>query len=205
MQEDKVDLRVIRTKQSIREALVELIEKKGFDALTVKDITTTAKINRGTFYAHYQDKFDLMAKCEDEIMFEMSRIAKQHFPEVMTALETNSPVSAPYTLIISVFEYLNENNAFMSAVLGPKGDLSFQTRLKEFMWKTLFGNNPEAPLKDKQLLVPGNYLVSYVASAHLGVIQHWLDSGRKESPQEIARILSTITVNGPFFAAGLKK
>lgn len=205
MQEDKVDLRVIRTKQSIREALVELIEKKGFDALTVKDITTTAKINRGTFYAHYQDKFDLMAKCEDEIMAEMSRIAKQHFPEVMTALETNSPDSAPHTLIISVFEYLNENNAFMSAVLGPKGDLSFQTRLKEFMWKTLFGNNPEAPLKEKKLLVPGNYLVSYVASAHLGVIQHWLDSGRKESPQEIARILSTITVNGPFFAAGLKK
>jgi hypothetical protein len=93
----------------------------------------------------------------------------------------------------------------MKAVLGPKGDLSFQTRLKEFMWKTLFGNNPNALIKEENLLVPGQYFASYVASAHIGVIQQWLDSGRKESPQEMARILSTITVNGPFFAAGLKK
>jgi AcrR family transcriptional regulator len=202
---NNTDLRVIRTKESIRDALVELIDEKGFEALTVKDITTRAKINRGTFYAHYQDKFDLMTKCEDEIMYEMSRIAKQIFPGVLASLETDSSASAPFPLVVSLFEYLNENSAFMRAVLGPKGDLSFQTRLKAFMWKTLFGSNPESPLKEEQLLVPGQYLSSYVASAHIGVIQQWLDSGRKESPQEMAHILSTITVNGPFFAAGLKK
>jgi hypothetical protein len=90
-------------------------------------------------------------------------------------------------------------------VLGPKGDLSFQTRLKDFMRKTMFGNNPNSLIKEENLLVPGQYLASYVASAHIGVIQQWLDSDRKESPQEMARTLSTITVNGPFFAAGLKK
>ncbi len=42
-------------------------------------------------------------------------------------------------------------------------------------------------------------------SAHIGVIQQWLNSGSKESPLEIAQILLTITFNGPFFAAGLKK
>ena len=60
MRNNNTDLRIIRTKESIREALVELIEEKGFEAITVKDITTRAKINRGTFYAHYQDKYDLM-------------------------------------------------------------------------------------------------------------------------------------------------
>ena len=69
----------------------------------------------------------------------------------------------------------------------------------------MFGNNPDALLKEENLLVPAQYLASYVASAHIGVIQRWLESGRKESPQEMARILSTILVNGPFFAAGLKK
>ncbi|GAJ16341.1 unnamed protein product, partial [marine sediment metagenome] len=68
MREINMDLRVIRTKNSIRNALVELIEEKGFETITVKDITTKAKINRGTFYAHYQDKFDLMTKCQEEIM-----------------------------------------------------------------------------------------------------------------------------------------
>jgi AcrR family transcriptional regulator len=205
LRESNTDLRVIRTKESIRDALVELIDEKGFEAITVKDITTRAKINRGTFYAHYQDKYDLMTQCEEEIIFEMSRMAKQNFPSVVAELETNSPTVAPFSLAVSIFEYLNKNSGFMKAVLGPKGDLSFQTRLKDFMWKTISGNDVNAMIKEENLLVPGPYLVSYIASAHIGVIQQWLNSGMKESPQEMARILSTITVNGPFFAAGLKK
>jgi len=205
LRESNKDLRVIRTKESIRDALVELIDEKGFEALTVKDITTRAKINRGTFYAHYQDKFELMKKCEEEILLGMSRIAKLNFPGVIAALETNSPTITPFSLAVLLFEYLNENSSFMKAVLGPKGDLSFQTRLKDFMWKTLFGNNPVALVREENLLVPAQYLASYIASAHIGVIQQWLEGGRKESPQEMAHILSTITVNGPFFAAGLKK
>ncbi|WP_045521234.1 TetR/AcrR family transcriptional regulator [Neobacillus niacini] len=205
MRDSNTDLRIIRTKESIRDALVELIDEKGFEAITVKDITTRAKINRGTFYAHYQDKFDLMTKCEEEIMLEMSRIAKQNFPAVIAALETNSPTETPLAVSVSIFEYLTENSDFMRAVLGPKGDLSFQTRMKDFMWKTLFGNDPNALIKEENLLVPGQYLASYVASAHIGVIQQWLNSGSNESPQEMAQIITTITVNGPFFAAGLKK
>lgn len=90
------------------------------------------------------------------------------------------------------------------AVLGPKGDLSFQTMLKDFIWRTMFGEK-NALIKDKNLLVPKQYLASYVTSAHLAVIQQWLDNGRKESPQEMAGILSSITVNGPFVTAGLNK
>ena len=93
----------------------------------------------------------------------------------------------------------------MKTMLGPKGDLTFQNKLKDFMWNALFKKNPNPVLKEENLLVPGQYLISYIASAHIGVVQQWLNSGRKESPEEMARILSTITVNGPFFAAGLKK
>ncbi|EEL48141.1 Transcriptional regulator, TetR [Bacillus cereus Rock3-44] len=205
LRDSNMDLRVARTKNAIRNALVELIEEKGFDAITVKDITTKANINRGTFYAHYQDKFDLMAKCQEEIMQEMSSIAKKKFPDVIAELGTNPSPTTPFTLAVSIFEFLNENSAFMKAVLSPKGDLSFQTKLKEFMWRTLFENNKGSLINEEDLLVPGQYLASYMASAHIGVVQQWLNSGRKETPQEMAHILSTIAVNGPFFAAGLKK
>ncbi|MBD8135830.1 TetR/AcrR family transcriptional regulator [Peribacillus frigoritolerans] len=205
MREINMDLRVIRTKNAIRAALVELIEEKGFETITVKDITTKAKINRGTFYAHYQDKFDLMTKCQEEIMQGMSDIAKQNIPDVIAELGTDSPLNKPFTVFVSIFEYLNVNSEFMKAALGPKGDLSFQTKIKDFMLKTLFENDHNSLIKEENLLVPGHFLISYIASAHIGVIQQWLDSERKESPQEMARILSTITVNGPFFAAGLKK
>lgn len=202
---NQMDLRVIRTKEAIRNALVELIEEKGFEPITVKDITTIAKINRGTFYSHYQDKFDLMTKCMEEIMQEMSHIVKQNFPNVISELDKRFDPTTPLTIAVSIFEYMNKNSRFMKVVLSSKGDLSFQTKLKEFMWKSLFEDKITSHIKKDQLLVPAPYLASYIASAHIGVIQQWLNSGRKESPLEMAQILSTITVNGPLFAAGLKK
>ena len=104
----------------------------------------------------------------------------------------------PFLLITSILEFLNENSDFMKAVLSPKGDLSFQTKLKDFMWKTIFEDTNGALINKENLLVPSQYLTSYMASAHIGVIQQWLNNGQKETPEEIARILSTIAVHGPF-------
>ena len=52
-----VDLRIKRTQKSIKNAFYELIEEKGFDHISVKDITERAMISRNTFYLHYNDKF----------------------------------------------------------------------------------------------------------------------------------------------------
>ncbi len=204
MKENYNDLRVVRTIESIKEAFVALIEEKGFESITVKDITTKAKINRGTFYAHYQDKYDLMNRCQEEFMLEMSKIAKQNIAKLVASINTNNSILQPLEIAVLIFEFLERNRKFIKAILGPNGDLSFQTKLKNFMWKTLF-ESTENPIKQVNLLVPGEYLVSYIASAHIGVIQQWLLEDRKETPQEMAQILSTITLNGPFFAAGLKK
>lgn len=60
-----VDLRIKRTQKSIKNAFYELIEEKGFDHISVKDITERAMISRNTFYLHYNDKFDLLNKVFD--------------------------------------------------------------------------------------------------------------------------------------------
>jgi AcrR family transcriptional regulator len=58
--QEKVDPRVRRTRQSIEQAFVELIRERGFQAINVQDLTDRAGINRATFYAHFPDKFDLL-------------------------------------------------------------------------------------------------------------------------------------------------
>ncbi|MEG3033453.1 MAG: TetR/AcrR family transcriptional regulator, partial [Enterococcus sp.] len=55
----KIDLRVKRTNKMIIEAFIQLVEKNGFEQVTVQDIADEAMINRATFYAHYKDKQDL--------------------------------------------------------------------------------------------------------------------------------------------------
>ena len=67
----------------------------------------------------------------------------------------------------------------------------------------MFGE--QSPLiNEEKMLVSKHYLAAYVASAPIGVIQRWLETRRKEFPQEIARLLANLTVNGSFNAAGLR-
>ncbi len=57
---DRLDPRIRRTRQLLQDALRRLLDQKGFDDVTVQDITEAATLNRATFYAHYPDKFALL-------------------------------------------------------------------------------------------------------------------------------------------------
>ena len=57
---EKIDPRVKRTRLLLEQAFMELTEEKGFQAVTVQDITEKAGVNRATFYAHFTDKYDLL-------------------------------------------------------------------------------------------------------------------------------------------------
>ena len=59
-EEERLDPRVKRTRNLILNAFEELLPEKGFQSLTVQDITDKAEINRATFYAHFADKYDLL-------------------------------------------------------------------------------------------------------------------------------------------------
>lgn len=57
---NKNDPRVIRTRQLIQDAFLELIKKRDFEDITIADIAEKATVNRATFYAHFQDKYALL-------------------------------------------------------------------------------------------------------------------------------------------------
>lgn len=201
MKKEKDDLRILKTRAAIKQALIELIEIKGFEAITVKDITTHAQINRGTFYAHYEDKYQLMNWIEQAFFNDMFAIINNHMPFPQ---QSNLP-HATLPIAIEIFNYLYEQRVPLKAFLSPKGDQQFLVKLKEFMWQQIFVKNITVFFNPDQMLVPKDYFVSYVASAHLGVVQKWIEDGCIQSPQEMARILSTLTTRGPFYAAGLVK
>lgn len=63
-----LDLRIKRTQKAIKESFFSLVEEKGFEHISVKDITDKAMISRNTFYLHYEDKYDLLNKICDDLM-----------------------------------------------------------------------------------------------------------------------------------------
>ncbi|MGG4483613.1 TetR/AcrR family transcriptional regulator [Paenibacillus illinoisensis] len=60
MEDTKVDPRIIRTRRLLMDAFIKITQKKEFKDITIKDITEEATVNRATFYAHFQDKYDLI-------------------------------------------------------------------------------------------------------------------------------------------------
>src|SRR5215470_720096 len=62
------NVRVRRTQKLLREALIELIAERGFDALTVEELTSRALVSRAAFYRNYKDKYDLVEQIFAEVM-----------------------------------------------------------------------------------------------------------------------------------------
>lgn len=201
MPKKPTDRRIIRTNRIIRDTLTELMKEKGFEGITVNELAAKADINRGTFYLHYRDKQDLLEQSEDEIINEISKIlsASQQLSPQET-LYYNSH-NEPFPFMVKLFEYISDNSSFIKTLLGPKGDPSFQVKLKEVLRKTLLKKSHQ--LKKGEMMVPPDYLIAYVSSAYLGLIQHWLETGMKESPRDISLVLLRISLLGPGKAAGL--
>jgi AcrR family transcriptional regulator len=194
-----VDRRITRTKLAIRNAMVSLIEEKGFDDLSVSEIAIQANINRGTFYSHYRDKYDLLEQTVAEILQDIEKIfLKAKALNVADFMHRDQPL--PIT--VEIFDYLKENEAIMRVVFGLGGDIAFQVRLRKVVENTL-KLGFLAGLDEEDFQVPREYLISYILHAHFGVIQSWLANGCKESPIKMAHILSRLSFDGPLRATGI--
>lgn len=196
--EKRLDRRIVRTKLAIRNALIFLIKEKGFDAILVSDIADRANINRGTFYLHYQDKFDLLEKTQTEIIEDIERIIMQ---ANTLDLSDFDGIENPFPVIVSLFEYLKEHADLMHVMFSLEGGVRFHSQIRKTVEENL-KLEFLAGLKEKNFLVPSHYLISYAISAHFGVIQEWLERGCLESPREMAIILSKISWFGVVQSTG---
>lgn len=181
------DRRIVRSKRALRDALISLMETKGFEAITVNDLCSAADLNRGTFYNHFSDKEQLLASFEEEVLGDISHIRNEmsalSVKEVMAYCLTKKPL--PF--LVSLFDYFRSQGDFLHAVLGPGGDPGFGSRLRDSFCTTLIqGVLHEKYRNDPDPFV--SYYISFYASAYLGVITHWIEMGMKEDSQTMALI-----------------
>lgn len=114
---NKTDPRVIKTRNSLRKALVYLMRRDKIENISVQKITETANITRGTFYLHYRDKQDFIESA-------MKDILDDFFAQVMVDSE-NFGLSKERTVqaisLQKAFQYI-ENNADIFDVLLNEAD-----------------------------------------------------------------------------------
>ena len=182
-----VDRRITKSKKALRDAMVALMEERGYDGFTVNDLCERADLNRGTFYNHFRDKEDLLAALEDEVMEDLDRFQSQMKALTVRELMGYRVRKQPLPFLVSLFDYLREQGDFLHAVLGPGGDVRFGPRLRDAVCANLVQSILHERYRNDPTPFVG-YYVAFFASAYLGIIQRWIDTGMQESSEEMALI-----------------
>ena len=186
MSTDSIDRRVRKTRRQLRECLISLLKEKKVQDITVRELTDMADLNRGTFYLHYKDVFDLLEKTEAELQDEFNQLVLKH-----DAVDLKQ---RPAVIFNEIYSLVYENADLIEILLGENGDLNFVNRLKKLI--------REKCLKDwMEVFRTGNPAVfdaffSYIASGCVGLVQYWLQTGLKETPQQMAKLTEQIITQG---------
>lgn len=184
------DQMVANTRQLLKETLIDLIEEKGFNNITIRDLTLKAKLNRGTFYLHYRDKYDLVENIQNELLKGLQHhMLTVNLEDMIKANLQNTP----YPPMVQIFHYIKENGRIFKGLLSSQGDPAFTKKMKSFLKNGIF----EKVIKTQNnSLIPEACFSAYATSAYLGVIEEWLESDMLYSPEEMAIIYSKIKFFG---------
>lgn len=172
-----VQNRQTATKQHIREALIQLLLEEKFETISVSKLCQRAGINRGTFYLHYLDKYDLIETLKEEIIAQL----RKNFEETTNTRD----------LLIANLSYLQQNYDLIYAV-SQSHYLNFRETIREFMLSIL--TNEQHRLQTEHFLkenfpISEKYALEVFLSSIEGIISLWISSGTKETPEEMTNMI----------------
>lgn len=184
--QQRTDRRVLRTKQQIRQALIDLLCEKSEKDISVRELALRAGINRGTFYIHYKDIHDLVEQLVDEATEKLLAVCKRH-PPAQTPRES-------YPFLTDLFETLQSDPKLFCILLGTTGSHAYSQRicvmLQENFLNDLLAVFYSADPKQRQVAS------DFIVSGCLHQALRWLESGTKESPDEIAYLTGRVIMHG---------
>ena len=187
MNDNNLDSRVRRTKRLLRQGLTELLKQKSIKKITVRELSELIDINRGTFYLHYKDIYDLVDQIEKELFDEFERILSNY---TISDLGTR-----PHKIFSDVCSFLYANREICAALLGDNGDINVLLNLREFLRQKCLHDIIETYHIDR---IPDyEYVYAYFESGTVGVLRYWLDHPEDgKTPDEIASMIETIFTYG---------
>jgi len=178
------DRRIRRTKALLLQSLMQLMETKDVRDISVKELSDLADINRGTFYLHYRDIYDMLKQVEDELFLEFNAIFHQDICRSRTTLSSQKT-------LLNIFSFLERHRDVARIMVGPHGDHSFVSRLKNAVKEYI-----SDLLEDQNSAYYYAYVESFIVSGCTGVIETWLNQDSPRSPEEMSIICNDMLMKG---------
>jgi AcrR family transcriptional regulator len=183
-----LDRRKVRTRRMLRDALMQLIVEKGYDKLTIQDITDRADLRRATFYLHFRDKDELLLASLQETFDELVSQMESHTEGDMLAGKTK--VEA----FLVTFRHVEENAALYCTLLDGQGASVISRRIRQYLAGLVFDSLRAMPTDS--LTVPPEILAHFIAGAEFSLILWWLENNRPYSPERMAEMAHQLILEG---------
>lgn len=182
----KDDRRVRRTRAQLRRALSELLREKTPDQLSVTELTQRADVNRGTFYCHYRDIYDMLDQLEAETL--------EEFSALMDSYPAARLKGGLRPILEDVFLFIQRNLDLAGSAMNLWGRSNFLERLKALLrdkvtrdWSSLY-RFPDAAQRD--------HCLNFLVGGAIGLVQSWMEGGGRETPQEMAALAEGLILQG---------
>lgn len=180
----KEDLRIRRTHKLLSNALVELMNQKPFEKITVRDICEEAMVHRSTFYTHFNDKYELLRYClgDIEMAFNKTDLTENSLDgyrkyylnvanEIATEIQRNKKL---YRTILKK----NQEESIMQ---------SFHEELERLILEKLKKCQSELSLP-----VPPEFLATFYSGACMSVMVKWLEEDPSYTAEDLLRYLDLV-------------
>lgn len=170
----KTDPRNRYTRQVIAEAFLQLLQHKGVAKITVKEVCEIAQINRGTFYRHYKDCYDLFEQLQDKALTELE--------EILTRTRTQGV----QPVLTSLLQTIQDDRWLIGLLVRKSGDNAFLDRAVGRCFRYM--ETVLAPAEDRAGAMRNVFLIAGAS----GVMQYWVCSGMTEPATQVAAAITAL-------------
>lgn len=181
-----MDRRAARTQKALHGALMSLILRKGYEAITVQDIIDEADVGRSTFYSHHTGKEDLLRSGFQTLRAELAEAQR-------TAGARVDGQDEPLGFSLAMFEHACEYKHIYRALVGGRGGViavnEIRRTLSEIVKKELSGTKEDEA-------VPQELRIQFVVGAFLTMLTWWLERRPMPAPSQVDAMFRRLVLNG---------
>jgi len=186
----KMDRRSLRTRKSLQDALISLLLRKDYEAITVKDITDEADVGRSTFYGQHTGKDDLLMSSFENLRLLLIDQQKKALARPGDLKDQLLGFS------LAMFEHAGDHKDLYRALVGGRGGTlalnSIRQILAERMREELIARPADADGQN----APQEFVVQYVVGAFMAVLQWWLDWHSNLSAVKVDAMFRRMAMHG---------
>lgn len=171
--------RRLQTRNLLIQSTLQLVLEKGYESITIQDITDRADLGRGTFYLHFKDKEDVIWTAFRELFQELEQEAHRQ-------LDRNLP-QVEYYGLLNIFRHADINRDLYRVIFGGRGSAMLTARVQDFLANVfLYDIRNAPPPSEINFNLPEEFEAQLLTGVISRTLYWWLETPSGYTAEQMA-------------------